>query len=178
MSTEFRIQAGCPRSVKTVDPDAATIDEAVESVFLLDTEDAILVWQLVHIPLGYKYDVGTCLRDIVAMVKALLSAESGEHYVDFPSNTFGARWRLEWKVDRLVVSALDWRVVVGGVEDLLRERSVVSLGKSEFICEWKALLERVYCALVGAGYSASKICEIEDLKSVVDQMPEYGVLYR
>ena len=178
MSTEFWIQASCPRWHRSVDPDAATIDEAVESVFSSETEDALIVWRHVYIPLSYKYDVGTILRDVLQMIRELLATESGEWQVDWPSNTFGARWHFKWEGDRLVVTASEWRSVVGDTEDLLRSRSVLQIGKLEFVCEWKALIERVQAALLGGGYTPGEFPELEQLTTTMGDIVGYGVLYR
>lgn len=178
MSDHFRIQASCPRWQGSVDPGATTIDEAVESVFSLNTEDAFIVWQHVYIPLGYKYDVGTILPDILQMIRELLAAESGEWQVSWPSNTFGTRWHFKWARDHLVVTASEWWSIVGDTEELLRKRSVVEIGKEEFVSEWKALLERVHSALTGAGYTSEMIPEIEQLAATIGRIEAPGVLYR
>ena len=178
MSNEFWIQASCPRWQGSVDPDATTIDEAVESVFPLNTEDALIVWRHVYIPLSYKYDVGTILPDVLQMIRELSNAESGEWQVAWPSNTFGASWHFTWEGDRLVVTAREWRSIVGDTEDLLRKRSILEIGKLEFISEWKALLERVHSALSGAGYTAKIIPEFEQLAVAIGDIQQSGRLYR
>ncbi len=178
MSVYFWIQASCPRWQGSVDPDATTIDEAVESVFMRNTEDALIVWQHVYIPLSYKYDVGTILRDVLHMVRELLSSDAGEWQVDWPSNTFGARWHFKWEEERLVVTASEWRSVVGDTEDLLRKRSILEIGKAEFISEWKAVLERVHTALSDAGYVSTTIPELDELSETISRIPRHGVLYR
>ncbi|XYH95615.1 hypothetical protein ACMHYB_48745 [Sorangium sp. So ce1128] len=131
-----------------------------------------------YIPLSYKYDVGTILQDVLRMVGELLAADSGEWQVDWPSNTFCARWHFRWAGERLVVTSSEWRSVVGDTEELLRGRSVLEIGKSEFVFEWKALLERARDALVGAGYTFDTLPELERLVEVVRSIAGYGVLYR
>lgn len=178
MSVEFWIQASCPRWQAIIDPEATTFDEACESVFPRNTEAAIVVWQHVHIPLCYKYDVGTILRDIIQMIRELSAAESGEWQVAWPSDTFGTTWHFQWEGDRLVVTALEWRRIVGDTEELLRQRPILEIGKQEFMSEWKALLERVHTALSGAGYTAKMIPELEQLTATIGSIQHYGVLYR
>jgi hypothetical protein len=178
MSTEFWIQASCPQWQGAIDPDATTIDEAVESVFSRNTEDALIVWRHGYIPLSYKDDVGTILRDVLQMIRELSAADSGQWQVDWPSNTFATRWHLMWGGDRLVVNAAEWRSIVGDTEELLRKRSVVEIGKAEFISEWKALLERVHTALSRAGYTSKTIPELAQLTATIDCIQQYGVLYQ
>ncbi|XXY54989.1 hypothetical protein WME91_28040 [Sorangium sp. So ce269] len=178
MSSEFWIQASCPRWHGPVDSDATTIDEALESVFLRDTEDAFIVWRRVYIPLSYKYDVGTILPDVLQMVEELLGAESGEWQVDWPSNTFGAKWHFKWQGERMVVTATEWRSVVGDTEGLLRTRSVLEIEKSEFVFEWKALLQKAHDALCEAGYTSEALPQLERLTVTIRRIAAFGVLYR
>ncbi|WP_437780388.1 hypothetical protein [Sorangium sp. So ce1097] len=178
MSTEFWIQASCPRWQMPRDLEVSTVDEAIEAVFHRGTEDAFVVWRHVYIPLSYKYDVGAILQDVLQMVGELLAADSGEWQVDWPSNTFGARWHFAWAGERLVITASEWRSVVGDTEELLRRRSVLEIGKSEFVFEWKALLERVRDALIGAGYTFDALPELERLVEALRRIVGYGALYR
>lgn len=178
MSSQFWIQVGSPRWHGQVESDATSLDEAVDSVFLRDTEDALIVWNHVYIPLSYKYDVAIILLDVIAMIETLLDNEAGEWQIDWPSNTFLARWNFKWKREDLVVTALQWLSVVGDTEEILRGRPALSIGKMEFVCEWKALLERVHVALLGAGFSACSFSEIERLGSTISRIPSYGILYR
>lgn len=177
MSTEFWIQASCPRLRTAKDPCALSIDEAVESVFPRETENAVIVWRHVYIPLSYKYDVGTILRDVLQMIQEL-SADSGQWEVEWPSNTFGAHWHFKWEGDSLVVTASEWRSVVGDTEELLRSRSTIQIGKSEFVCEWKALLERVQTALLKGGYVPELVPELLQLAATIGKIERYGVLYQ
>lgn len=136
------------------------------------------MWRHVYIPLSYKYDVGMILLDVIRMVRELLASESGEWQVDWPSNTFGCRWHFRWEDECLIVTSSEWRSVVGGTEELLRGRPILQIGKSEFVFEWKALLERVRDALVGAGFTSSALPELERITETERAIAEYGVLYR
>lgn len=178
MSYDFWIQASNPRWHTSTDPGATTLDEAVESVFPSDTEDAFVVWRHVYVPLGYKYDVGTILRDVIEMVRVLLGSESGDWRVTWPSNTFAATWRFEWAGDRLVVVASEWIQVVGDTEGLLRERPTIRLGRLEFVQEWRSILERTHEALVGGGCLPTAIPDLALLSETVRQMRGHGALYR
>lgn len=179
MSDQFWIQAGSPRCQVVRLDDGVTLDEAVEAVFPSETEEAIVVWQHVYIPIGYRYDVSTILRDVVLMVRRLLSADEGQWELDWPSNTFSARWRFEWSEDDLKVMALEWRAVVGDTEELLRSRPVVEIGRAEFVCEWRVLLERVLAALVACdGRPPSIEPDLQSLREVIRWIERPGRLYR
>lgn len=178
MSTEFWIQAGCPRSTSPDQRSATTIDEAVEHLFLRETEDAIIVWRHVHIPLSYKYDVGTILTDVLTMVDTLLATDSGEWQVDWPANTFAARWRFAWNAGHLVVTATEWRSVVGDTEPLLRARSRLEIEKISFVCEWKMVLVRVHEALRDSVYASKDLGWATWLESTIGRIPAWGALYR
>lgn len=150
----------------------------MESVFDRNTEEALIVWHHVYIPLSYKYDVGTILPDIIVMIEQLQSSASGKFAIDWPSNTFSARWVFDWASDCLLVTAPEWRSVVGNTEELLRALPVIELNKNEYVYEWRALLERTRDALLGAGYSARTVPEIDRLLGVITTIGEYGTRYR
>jgi hypothetical protein len=174
---DFWIQAGQPRWQGPADPADDTLDGAIETIFVRNTEDLILVWHHIYVPLSYKYDVATMLMDILNMLITLQAEDKGSCSVEWPSNTFAARWDLSWEGDRLGVAA-DWRNVVGDTEGLLRACPSLTLEKSHFVREWKLVLERVAAALQGAGYSSERIPALDQLVRVAASIDQRGILYR
>ena len=73
----FYIQASNPRISYTVMPEDETLSDAVESAFLSDSENAILVWNYVNVPLSYKYDISYMIDDILNLLSSGQKMESG-----------------------------------------------------------------------------------------------------
>jgi hypothetical protein len=173
----FRIQTSNPRISGEYDPDDETLDESVETCFLLNTEMALIVWQGVFIPLHYKYTISTILLDILNMLQILLDKQDGVLDLTWPSNDFNTRWVMSWQDDILTIDA-EWNSVLGRVENILNKLDTLHLSKSEFIYEWKALLEVIINCLTKCGYNESTVCDFKKLKLIHSRIEKKGILYR
>lgn len=178
MTSNFWIQASNPSSVDVTSEDASTLEEAIESIFPRETEDAILVWSNVYIPLSYKYDLSTIVVDVLNMLQQLLASEDGEWSVEWPSNTFAMRWQLTWKGEQLSIRISNLRSVVGDTEALLIQRPELVLNRAEFLREWKSVLDTITLSLKSAGYTVTQIPELVRLASVAATIHGKGRLYR
>lgn len=59
----FEIQLSNPQLTYVFDSEVETMDEAIETIFPMDTEYAIVKWNYHFIPIGYKYDVSCLYND-------------------------------------------------------------------------------------------------------------------
>ena len=177
MSTDFLIQASCPTWTMSADPVDQTLCDAVQTVFPLDTEVALVVWRHVYVPLGYKYCVSFLVDDIIAMIERLTASSEGNWQLTWPSNEFAADWRFEWSGEQLRIRST-WHSVVGGTEEMLNQRSEIHLGRQEFLAEWKKLLLTVDDALSAAGYTEATLPRTANLKRAIADLGTIGKLYR
>ncbi|HHR2550667.1 TPA: hypothetical protein ACSY39_10840 [Listeria monocytogenes] len=53
----FFIQANTPQKTGVFESDDYDLSTAIETIFPMLTEDAILVWNHIYVPLSYKYDI-------------------------------------------------------------------------------------------------------------------------
>jgi hypothetical protein len=173
----FAIQVSNPKISGDYDPEDETLDECVETSFLLNTELALVEWLGIFIPLHYKYTISTILLDILIMLQALLDKQHGELDITWPSNDFNGRWIMSWKDDSLTIKA-QWNSVIGKTESLLNDLSELEVSKSGFICEWKVLLETVINGLVECGYNESQVSDLSKLKAIYSRIHEVGMLYK
>ncbi len=171
----FRIQVNNPRISGKKNSEDETLDECVETCFLLNTEMAIIEWLGVYIPLSYKYSISTILNDILIMLQTLLNKKNGALDITWPSSDFNARWIISWKNDNLTIIA-KWNSVIGNTEDMLNKLDAVNINKSEFLYEWKKLLEIVINGLFKCGYDESQINDISLLKSIYSEIDGFGTL--
>ncbi|MEO1668687.1 MAG: hypothetical protein AAFU54_28910 [Chloroflexota bacterium] len=173
----FFIQAGEPRSTHQYDADDETLGEAIETVFPSLTESAVLVWNYIHVPIGYKYDFGIMCDDILEMLWNLLKLNEGYMSIVWPSNTFATTWSLNWQEDQLEIVS-SWDTVVGGTEKLLNQQSKIDLPKSTFASEWKKPLENIFQALMESGYSKDNLTQMTMLEDIISLIKFTGVLYK
>ena len=176
MDYRFTLQASNPH-VRTVhDAGDTNLADAIQTVFPLETESAILCWNWIHIPLSYKYDWSMMIDDVLGLVDVMLSEHSGNRVIQWPSNTFASTWRIGWTAEMTTVEA-EWISVSGDTEAILAERPRVVLGSPEFISEWKRPLEVILSALLSAGYDTT-LEGMERLRTTVSRIGGRGVLYR
>jgi len=176
MSYRFTIQASNPRQLAEFDSNDTNLSDAVQTVFPLDAECALLVWNWLYVPLTYKYDLSMMIDDIVGLVDAMLEEPSGHRTIQWPSNTFAATWKIKWGSGVTEVEA-EWISVVGETEALLTAKPKVILDSSGFIGEWRRPLEVILAALTSAGYGSALI-GMDKLSAVVSRIGCRGLLYR
>jgi hypothetical protein len=177
MATEFIIQSSNPRSESACDPDDASLSDAIQTVFPMDTEDMLIVWNGIYVPLSYKYDVSLMTDDILDLCSDIIAAAEGYRRICWPSNTFAAVWDIRWGSDIVTVQT-QWNRVVGGTEALLVARSCISIPREDFLAEWKRPLEIVADALRKAGYTQKQIPRVAFLDDIITKLPDHGHLYR
>src|SRR5882762_688622 len=136
MTYRFAIQASNPRTRATFDATAENLSDAIESVFLRETEYALLIWNWICIPLSYKYDLSLMVDDIVDLVEDMVRETMGHRMIHWPSNTFASTWNVKWQDGKVMINAT-WECVLGKTEGLLAERSMIAAELAQFVGEWR-----------------------------------------
>jgi hypothetical protein len=177
MNYRFVIQASNPRALRQFDPNDASLSDAVQTVFPLETEYALMIWNWVYIPLSYKYDLSLMADDSVALVEEMTSEERGRRVIQWPSNTFAATWKVEWGDGKATVDAV-WDSVLGDTEAQLKAKPTIVVPTVDFVSEWRRPLEVIAAALEGAGYTARALHGLARMKAAIDRTGGGGILYR
>lgn len=173
---DFRIQAGAPRITGQFDEEDENLAEAIETIFPLYTEDAILVWKNIYIPLSYKYDLSIMIEDVLNMLEKLRKHPLGEWKIHWASDSFRNSWYMYWEKETLIISA-EWRSVVGSTENLLKEKGEIKVPLLSFIAEWRKLLGNLITALEKSGYSEEQLPGMDRLILEYHEIPHDGILY-
>lgn len=173
----FLIQASNPRQTGIFDEADYNLSMAIETVFPMNTEDALIVWNHIRIPLSYKYDLSCMMDDIIDMLQKLRMLSAGKTVIRWPSNTFEGTWDMEWDGTKLRIDS-SWENVVGGVGDLLNANSKLVISKLDFISEWKEVLGNVILGLERSGYSVDRLKDIDALVGEFISIERAGILYR
>jgi hypothetical protein len=158
-----------------MDPDDETIFGAIQQVFPMNTEDAVMSWNRILIKISYKYDLSQVIYDVLDLLEWVIAGHDGRRLVQWGSSTFFGVWNLSRRGDELEITA-EWQVVVGDLEKELNARPTVVMSASAFLREWKRPLEIVMSALVGAGYT-EKLGGFGRLRDLVARIDAPGVLY-
>ncbi|MDO4261394.1 MAG: hypothetical protein Q4C82_04905 [Eubacteriales bacterium] len=173
----FYIQAGNPRFQEITNVYDESLSDAIESVFPLNTENAILVWNHICVPLSYKYDISYMMEDILQLLDKLQNKEKGELRINWLPDTFRCDWFIKWNTEEIKIQSR-WECTVGDLENILNQRPNVELSKQVFINEWKSVLGIVIEGLKGCGYSENEIRHMDQLIERFESMKEDGQLYK
>jgi len=159
------------------DADDQSLSDAIQTVFPLEAEYALIVWNWVYIPLSYKYDVSMMVEDLIGLIDVMSSTSTGKRVIHWPSNTFSATWNVEWGNETTTIDA-QWHSVLGETEPMLSLRPRMVMSTVEFICEWRRLLETVAEALRNAAYRSEQIAGLRQLEELIEKIYRNGILYR
>lgn len=173
----FYIQASNPRILHGAESDDKCLSDAIESVFVSNTENVILVWNYISIPLSYKYDISYMIEDILNLLSTIQKTEKGKMEIHWLPDTFRCNWLVTWKDGQLQIES-KWECTVGHLEGLLNEKPNITLPIKVFINEWKEVLSNVIKGLVSCGYDKFKIKEMQQLLEQYNCMEASGILYQ
>lgn len=168
----FELICGCPETLSLgAQRETLSLSSALEEVFPAGTGLCVMQWNGIFIPLSYKYDISWSVVDALDMVEQLANtSQPREIQVSFPSNTF----RTDWQVvaDKEVVSIEPvWHSVLGGLAELLNERSPLCVPLAGFLSEWRHLFSVVLGAIDRSGLQARDIDGYARMKAMSQQRP-------
>ena len=147
----FEIQLSNPQLTYVFDSEVESMDGAIETIFPMETEYAIVKWNYRFIPIGYKYDVSCLYNDFREIINFCKKNNTGTYQVHFYDDTFFAEWFINVEGDGLVIDT-KWFNVLGDLEDLLNQRPRLVIEKEEFIKELEKLINFVDKCLIECGY--------------------------
>lgn len=173
----FAIQIGNPQVKSKVVSEDRKISEAIESIFLMNTEDMIMIWNNIRIPLSYKYEISYMIDDILLMLNRITSEDSGCLSIHWLPDVFRCNWNVKWNEDKVFVES-QWENVIGHLELLLNRCNRLEMNKKAFVSEWKSLLRLLCDKLLGCGYSDTILIDMNKLIEQEKAIDTPGVLYK
>lgn len=173
----FCIQASNPKALNQPNKTDDTLSSAIETAFPMMTEDAIMMWNNIPIPLSYKYDIAYMIEDIIDLLKALRKAKTGTLKISWLPDTFRSDWIIKWDYEKIIIETF-WDNTVGNLTKLLNKIPKVSLNKCDFINEWKQLLATLINGLKKCNYNETNLPEIAQLIYEYERIDGTGILYK
>lgn len=167
---KFLVQASNPRPSSLVSPDDSSLGEAIETIFPLRTDFALLVWNNVYVPLTYKYDISMMITDIISMLASVVARDEGSITVFWPSNTFSTRWILTWSSTDLSIITT-WESVIGGTESMLNKVPSLNIDRNTFLLEWRPLLCKIKESILITSGTVDTKYMLADLDSILSKLP-------
>lgn len=135
----INIQINNPVLLQIADAESMNLEDAIESIFPLDTEDLILIWNSLSIPLTYKYDISLMILDFIKVFHFLKDNKVDKLEIHWASNTFASIWRLK-KRNASVEIKSEWKTVNGGAEGIFNKLNENTILINDFAEEIKKLL--------------------------------------
>ncbi|MDE5781197.1 MAG: hypothetical protein K2I03_06930, partial [Lachnospiraceae bacterium] len=114
----FYIQTGNPCIINETNVHDNKLLEAIESIFPMNTEELILFWNHIAIPLSYKYDISYMIDDILMILQHIQSEKNGELLIHWLPDTFRADWRVEWSDEMISINS-SWENLKGDLQKIL-----------------------------------------------------------
>ncbi len=134
------IQVSNP-TVAATDGFAADMADAISQMYPLESEDAVLIWNLIPIRLSYGYDIPALVDDLVPLLEEIQETDYRTGDVYWASDTFSAEWSLGKSGNELTITA-NWISALGNYEDLLNARNVIQTDVHTFVQEFTKILTR------------------------------------
>lgn len=152
-----------------------TIEEAIEDIYMLNSEYLVMLWNHVPVLISYKYDMSILITDVLLLLKTLRTKEAGQLSIVWPSNTFRTDWLLHWRENQLTIDTR-WINVIGGTESLLNHVPKLMIDKQHFCNEWKKVLE-ILLHDIDEKILNENILGKNQLIEELNHLKKYGTMY-
>ncbi|MDM8550337.1 hypothetical protein QUF72_09675 [Desulfobacterales bacterium HSG2] len=162
----FLIHPGNPAWTEPENPVAEDLSEAIEAVFPMETEDAVMMWGSQAVSVSYKYDMSVIVEDVIFMLEFLRRRNSGEETVFFSSDTFNAEWLVKWGDERLFIYPT-WNSVAGNKCAELNALGAMKVSVSHFVGQWAMVLEKIHEAILMSGVNLEEPEDFDALSSLL-----------
>jgi hypothetical protein len=172
----FYIQASKPRYTCVFDKEDYNLSTAIETIFPMMTENVVMAWKTIYIPLSYKYDISYMMEDILNILENIRNKPVGELALHWASDTFANVWKIKWDRNEVEIAS-EWGSVLGHTEDMLNLKGPITILKESFANEWKRVLYNVIEGLKLSGYSEASLPGMARLISEYDLIEKEGILY-
>ncbi|MDF2872341.1 MAG: hypothetical protein K0R05_3916 [Anaerocolumna sp.] len=173
----FYIQACKPINNGVFDENDSKLMEAIETIYPMRTEAAIMVWNYINIPLSYKYDISYMINDIINILQALVKKQEGVLNINWLPDTFCTEWTVKWKNDIIEINTL-WSCVVGNVIDNLNLVPSITMNKWDFINEWESVINNIKFDLIECGYNDRNLADMNQINKICSMFTGKGILYQ
>lgn len=173
----FYIQACNPVNNGEYDENDNKLMEAIETVFPMMTENAIMVWNYICIPLSYKYDISYMINDIIIILNNLMTKRDGVITNAWLPDTFYSKWIIKWEEDIIEINA-SWQNVVGDIIENLNREPNIKMNKWDFINEWERVFFNIKIALNNCGYNEENLKDMSKFIKLYSSFKNKGILYK
>jgi hypothetical protein len=157
--------------------------EILTRAFEPTRENAFWIWNQLPIAFNYSSDLPQLIDTIAELLSILKQQPEGKTIIHFNCPSFACDWNVKWN-DKFVLIDAQWQHIAGGFEAALNDEVLpthqLTLLKSEFLAEWKVLLQQCVRVLtskrVKMNDNDSK-SRVKELVSLEKWIPNFGKFY-
>jgi hypothetical protein len=153
----IKIQLSNPIVLNVHDVEDENIEEALQTIFPLDTELAFLRWNYFYIPLSYKYDISIIIMDFIKLYEFIYDDDSDYLLINWTSSSFLSRWDVYKDNDNNIRIQSKWDAVLGNLKGLLNDDGETLINTNELGGEIKKLIVFLKFSLEKNGYNSTNI---------------------
>jgi len=176
----FFIQNAYVEAIPEKNEKFETVSQAMQGVFSRNKENGIILWNEIPVKFNYTFDLPVLLPQFVSMLQDILTKEEGEQLVELKCGSFETVWKVKWNKKYVLLNS-DWKLVSGSYSGALNEVNQLTLLRSEFLAEWKMLLQQCHSAFETSGATISNAEEaeiIDAVKQLEKRIKNFGKFYR
>jgi hypothetical protein len=144
----FSLDPSEPACTYSYDPADENLSEMIQTIFPLDTADAVLNWGDVSFALNYKYDISLMIDDLLELILAITSIQRGKRSIAFVTSGFPYHWDVEWDSSLIQICSAP----LDKSRDLVNPLEVIQTSIDFFLDQWRPMFRLINAAAVKSGY--------------------------
>ena len=178
------LQVGFLDKIRPEERNFADLREAFQFILKRNKEYAVLLWNGVPLRLSYVWDIPFMIEQIIIFLDKLVDTENQDiepnHHCVFQTKNIKCDWYMEWNAEFLQINS-QWEKIPGNYQSALNAIAQIKMMKTDFISEWKILLEQLIRAFQDSGaklYDPDQVARFDMLIRINQVIERRGRYYR
>jgi len=176
--TTFILQAGFVEGIIADSKDFPNLTKAYQHIFRNNKEYAIILWNGIPIRLSYTEDIPYLVEELIEFLETI---QNNSKNASFQVATENNQWQLDTTIENgdLTIKS-NFSHLSGNYQHAFEPLSLLKMEASQFLSEWKILLEQLVTALERSGCkltSQKGEQSLNRLQSLNISIHKTGVLY-
>lgn len=145
----FSLDPSEPVCTSSFDPADENLSEMIQTIFPLDTADAVLTFGDDSFALNYKYDISLMIDDLLELILAITSIQPGKRTIAFATSGFPYQWDVEWDGANIQIRSEP----LDKSRDLPNPLDAIVTSIDFFLDQWRPMFRLINSAAVKSGYN-------------------------
>ncbi len=178
----FHIQAGFLEPMDRIGSLTKDFDNHLYQAWRNNRERGILLWNQIPIAFSYSGDLPAIAGTVIRMLKTIWIGRDGSEEFKVICGSFSALWKFRWNDEYILIDS-EWEEVEGGYVTALNSTfdsvNQLTVGKHEFLAEWKVVLVQISETLSRCDQLTSEEKKWkEEAGILIRRIPGFGKFYQ